>query len=131
MEERITWFRTEVGMQFGGRPGRGARYPEELRCEAIEIARGALDRGASMSSVARRLGLSPGTLERWLEQEEQSGLSESCRPRDLRPVELIEAAVPGSKMSSPGAGLVLVTAAGHRVEGLGLGEVAVLLEALG
>jgi transposase-like protein len=131
MEERITWFRTQVGMHCGGRPGRGARYPEELRCEAIEIGRELLNRGGPMSSTARRLGLAPGTLERWLEQEEQSGLSASCRRTDLRPVELIEAEEPGSEMSSPGAGLVLVTAAGHRVEGLGLDEVAVLLEALG
>ena len=131
MEARIRWFRTQVGMYFGGRPGRGARYPQELRIEAVEIATGALDRGVPVGSVARRLGLAPGTLAGWLEREEPPGSAEDRRPTDLRPVELIEVGEPWCESASPGSGLILVTAAGHRVEGLGLDQVAVLLEALG
>ena len=39
MEARIERFRKAVGMYFGGRAGRGARYPEDLQQEAVVLAR--------------------------------------------------------------------------------------------
>ena len=39
MHERMEWLRRRVERHFGGRPERGARYPEELRAEAVALAR--------------------------------------------------------------------------------------------
>ena len=39
MHERMERFRRRIERRFGGRPDRGARYPEELRAEAVALAR--------------------------------------------------------------------------------------------
>lgn len=124
MDERMGRFRCEVERHFGGRPGRGARYPEVLQAEAVSIVQKELARGASLAEVSRRLGIGPATLGRWLE-------SPPSGSADLRPVELIEAEQASDDPSGTDGHLVLVTAGGHRVEGLHLDEVALLLEALG
>ena len=67
MHEQIEWFRRRVEKHFGGRPGRGARYPEGLRSEAVALARDALGRGESLGTVATDLGVGAVTLSRWLE----------------------------------------------------------------
>lgn len=122
MDRRIARFRGQIEAHFGGRPGRGARYPASLRTEAVEIASEDLAGGAGLARVAGELGLGPVTLRRWIE-------AAAHRPRQLRPVEVVEGARPGEREA--GESLVLVTATGHRVEGLALAEVALLLEALG
>jgi hypothetical protein len=118
-------FRLRVERHFGGRVGRGARYPEELRAEAVSLARAAVEGGESLGSVAAELGVAAGTLSRWLE---------APPARSWRAVEVVAepepAAVSPVEPSSP-AGLVLITSQGHRLEGLSLDEAAVLLEALG
>lgn len=124
MHERVERFRRQVEQHFGGRPGRGARYPEALRAEAVGIAEWAVTRGTSLSAVAKRLGVGPATLGRWLESPPEE-------LPELRPVEVVER---GEVVSEPSRGvgsLALVTAGGHRVEGLRLDEAALLLEALG
>jgi len=45
MDERVEQFRRRVEQHFGGRPGRGARYPEALRAEAIAITDWSVTRG--------------------------------------------------------------------------------------
>lgn len=128
MVERIEQFRWRVEQHFGGRPGRGARYPEPLRAEAVVLARAAIAEGQSVPSVARRLGVGAVTLARWLEEPPAT---------EWRPVEVVdEPAAEEEPEIDRGAGptssgLVLVTALGHRVEGLSLDEAALLLEALG
>ena len=76
-----------------------------------------------MSAVAGELGVGAVTLRRWL----------GDRPVPVatwRAVEVVdEAGAEEEEVTSAGE-LVLVTAAGHRVEGLRLAEVAWLLEAL-
>ena len=127
MDERIERFRGQVETHFGGRPGRGARYPEELRAEAVAIARRELARDESLGSVAGRLGIGSATLGRWLE-------APPTERRELRPVEVIEVEEPEGVANDPApveGHLVLLTAGGHRVEGLLLDELALLLEALG
>lgn len=124
MQERMERFRRRVEEHFGGRPGRGARYPEGLRAEAVMITERAVARGTSLSAVSRRLGIGPATLGRWLESPPEE-LSE------LRPVEVIKRDEAPPEASGGDGSLALVTAGGHRVEGLRLDEVARLLEALG
>lgn len=78
-----------------------------------------------MASAARRLGVGAVTLGRWLEDPPST---------EWRPVEVVEEAdaepqAPAADAVSPG--LVLVTARGHRLQGLSLDEAALLLDALG
>jgi len=90
MEGRIGWFRAQVEVHPGSLPSRSARYPQELRVDSVKIARVPLHRSAPVSSTARRLGLVPGTLEWWIEEEElcgppgpcRSGRAWRCRARD-------------------------------------------------
>ena len=125
MQERMERFRRRVERHFGGRPGRGARYPEELRAEAVELARAAVEAGESLGSVAGELGIGAMTLSRWLEDPPAT---------EWRPVEVVEEAGIASEVAGEGTlrrGLVLITSRGHRLEGLSLEEAALLLEALG
>jgi len=124
MDERIEDFRRRVERHFGGRPGRGARYPETLRAEAIAITDWSVTRGSRVAEVAERLVLGVATLRRWLASPPDE-LSE------LRPVDVIGPAEAAAEPVRREGQLALVTVGGHRVEGLRLDEVALLLEALG
>lgn len=120
MQERVRRFRALVREKMGERRGRGVRYPEALRVEAVACAREGLASGASLGEVASRLGIGIPTLSRWLEQGGVVG---------LREVEVLEPCLPAGGVVS--AGVVLVTPSGHRVEGLELAQLAELLRALG
>ncbi len=124
VDEGFEQFRRQVTRRFGGRAGRGDRYPETLRLEAVSIARQAIAQGESTGWIARRLGIRPATLSRWLASspETQEG---------LRPVELIEPTRERVDSARTTGRLVLFTAGGHRIEGLAVDEMAYLLEALG
>jgi hypothetical protein len=119
MRTRVERFRSAVERSLGGRPGRGVRYPEDLRREAIGLARTGLQEGKSLGRVAEELGLGPATLTRWL------GRGWTGEP--LRPVEVQrDEEEPGQAYS-----LVVVTPSGWRIEGLRLADLAELLRALG
>jgi len=83
MEDRIERFRGRVVKQLGGRPGRGARYPADLRAEAVALAGLVLEAGESLSSVASELGIGAATLSRWLEDP-------PARAMEWRAVEVME-----------------------------------------
>lgn len=114
MEARIERFRKAVGMYFGGRAGRGARYPEDLQQEAVVLARAGVLSGRSLGSVASELGVGSATLTRWLQGAREA----------LRPVEVQEE--PGEASS-----LALVAPSGWRIEGLRLEDLPELLRVLG
>jgi len=118
MPTRVEQFRSAVARSLGGRPGRGARYREDLRQEAIALARTGLLEGKSLGRVAEELGIGPATLTRWLER---GGAGEP-----LRPVEVQREAEPGQAFP-----LVVVTPSGWRIEGLRLADIPELLRALG
>lgn len=123
MEKTIARFRRQVEAHFGGRPGPGRRYPEALRSLAVEVGSTRLAEGWSLATVAEDLGVGVVTLRRWIEET-------SARRSPLRAIEVVRdepASVDDSKSEN---GLVLITAGGHRVEGLALAEVALLLESL-
>jgi transposase-like protein len=125
MHDGMAVFRRRVERHFGGRVGRGARYPQELRAEAVSLARAAVEGGESLGSVAAELGVAAGTLTRWLEAPPASS---------WRAVEVVAEPEPLAECpaeSSSRAGLVLITSRGHRLEGLSLDEATALLEALG
>lgn len=118
MEARVERFREAVAAYFGGQPGRGARYREDLRQEAVVLARAGMRAGQSLGSVASELGIGCATLTRWLEGEREA----------LRPVEVQREPEPCAL--SPSA-LVLVAPSGWRIEGLCRQDLAELLRVLG
>lgn len=119
MRTRVERFRRAVERSLGGRPGRGTRYPEDLRQEAIALARMGMLAGKSLGSVAEELGLGPATLTRWLGR---GGAGEPLRPVEVQR----EEEEPGQAPS-----LVVVTPSGWRIEGLRLVDLAELVRALG
>ena len=119
MGTREEQFRRSVERSLGGRPGRGARYPEDLRREAIGLARTGMLAGKSVGSVAEELGLGPATLTRWLGR---GGAGEPLRPVEVQREE---------EGLGPSSSLVVVTPSGWRIEGLRLADLRELLRALG
>lgn len=99
----------------------GHRYSEELRQLALEYARQAREQGHGRRWVAKRLGLSDGTMISWLRGSFAVGASHPLQVHEVRLTELPEAAA-----SQP----VLVMPSGARVEGLSMGDLVVLLGAL-
>ena len=97
--------------------GRG--YAEELRQLAIEYARQAREEGHGRRWVAKRLGLSGGTLLSWLRGSVEVGAD---RPLRVHEVKLTE---PAAAASQP----VLVMPSGARVEGLSMSDLVTLLGA--
>jgi len=118
MQDRVQRFKALVRQLMGGRRGRGVRYPQAVRMEAVTFAHEALASGASLSRIAASLGLGEVTLARWLEPERVG----------LRKVEILGAEP--ARMPAP-PGVVLVSPSGLRVEGLELAQVAELLRVLG
>jgi hypothetical protein len=123
MDTRAERFRRAVETYFGGRPGRGARYPKDLQHEAVHLTQAGLLGGQSLSVMAHELGVGRVTLAGWLEQVGEVGEVE----QSLRPVEIQRAEQEPARASA----LVLVAPSGWRLEGLRLEDVAPLLRALG
>lgn len=116
MEARVERFRRAVATYFGGQPGRGARYPEDLQQEAVALTRAGLGGGKSLGAVASDLGVGCATLARWMEGPREA----------LRPVEVQREEEAGGASS-----LVLVAPSGWRIEGLRLEDLPELLRVLG
>jgi hypothetical protein len=119
MATGVERFRSAVERSLGGRPGRGTRYREDLRQEAIALARTGMLEGKSLGRLAEELGIGPVTLTRWLEK---GGAGEPLRPVEVQR----EEEKPGQASS-----LVVVTPSGWRIEGLRLADIPELLRALG
>jgi hypothetical protein len=119
MSTRVERFRSAVARSLSGRPGRGTRYREDLRQEAIALARTGLLEGKSLGKLAVELGIGPVTLTRWLGR---GGAGEPLRPVEVQR----EEEEPGQACS-----LVVVTPSGWRIEGLRLADLTELLRALG
>ncbi len=97
------------------RKSQGRRYPADLREQIVAHVVFEHSKGVSVRSTAMSLGLSYPTLLGWLQAE----------PSGFRAV-----AVKGSMPEREAPALRLVTAQGHRVEGLSREDVAFLLRSL-
>ncbi len=97
-------------------PGRGKRYPRELKARIIDHARARRGAGASWAHIAEELGLAFETVRRWCKA------TESRSSRSLVPVLVSEADERAVSVVSP---------AGHRIEGLTLQQAVAVLRALG
>ena len=116
MDARIDRFHKAVALYFGGRPGRGSRYPQDLHQEAVALARVGMLGGQSLSSVASELGVGCATLGHWLKTAR-----EAVRPVEVQPEEAPREA----------SSLALVAPSGWRIEGLRLEDLPELLRVLG
>lgn len=99
-----------------GDRGRTTRIPDEVRSVILSYVREARSAGTSWNTLSEQLGLSSTVIQRW-----NKAMS---RPRKLQPV-----VVPGPPPRAS-ASLVLITAAGERLEGLGVDDAARVLRAL-
>ena len=119
MDAMLCRLRSEAQQLTCGKAPTGIRYPAAFRTTAVALARPRLASGVPFVRVALELGLSTKSLARWVR----------CRPTPrLRPV----AVQPDPSPSSPpGAGGVLVTPHGFRVEGLDRDGLVAVLRALG
>jgi transposase-like protein len=97
------------------RKSQGRRYPADLRQQIVTHVVFTRSRGVSVRSTAASLGLSYATLLGWLQ----------AAPNGFRSV-AVKAPTPGPEAPA----LRLVTAQGHRVEGLSREDVAFLLQSL-
>lgn len=107
--------RSAVARVRRGRGSRSRRYPADLRRQIVTHVVSLRAEGVSVRSVAASLGLSYPTVLGWLQAEPKGFRSVAVRepaPESERPV------------------LRLVTAQGHRVEGLSREDVAFLLQSL-
>ena len=98
-----------------GRKAQGRRYPADLRQQIVAQVVSERSRGVSVRSTAESLGLSYATLQGWLR----------AAPKGFRSVAVKEA-----RPERETRAMHLVTAQGHRVEGLSREDVAFLLQSL-
>jgi len=119
MNEAIRQFRSEARQLTRGKVPKAIRYPVAFRAAAAGLTRTQLDQGASMNRVAGALGLPARSLTRWLQQS---------APPMLRPVTVRPDPAP---VAAPGAGPVLFTPQGFRIEGLDRDTLIAVLRVLG
>jgi hypothetical protein len=118
MDEEIRRLRADARRLAQGRPRSQVRYPDTFRQAAVTLARRRQRRGASVTGLARQIGVSEPTLTKWLRPPPGAG---------LRPVAVTLAPLPEPHA---GASPVVITPNGVRVEGLDRDAVIAVLRAL-
>jgi len=120
LEEQLNQHRREI--EKLGRPGRGKRYPAELRHSVAAYIVARRGGGSSWYRIGADLGLSATAVKRWhdvaREAEDAVGVP-AFKPVRVTGVERAE------------RGVVVVCPGGYRVEGLSVDSAAALLRALG
>jgi hypothetical protein len=97
-------------------PGRGRRYSADLKARIIEFARSRRDEGASCAEIAGEIGIGFETLRRWC-------MAAPPPTRAMVPVRVVA--------DRDGTAVSVVSAGGHRIDGLTLDEAIAVLRALG
>ncbi len=118
MDESLKSLRVALADCRGEGSGYGVRYPSALRQEVVAYTR---SRPESPGQVARLLGISAVTLERW---------QDSIPAVGFRPVAVVQAADSAGVIPESRGGLCLVTPKGFRIEGLDLATMRDLLGSL-
>jgi len=125
MEDRFEEFRRLAGQENEGRPANRWRYAGRLRALGLDLWRWGKSQGLSEKDLARKLGVSTGTVRRWREEPQEPAGFEEVRVVGAR-------AQPASAPRDPEVWrrLSLLTPGGYRVEGLDLDSVERLLAVL-
>lgn len=119
MKDAIRQLRSEARQLTRGKVPTAIRYPAPFRAAVAAVTRMQVEQGASVHRVAGALGLPARSLTRWLQQS---------APPMLRPVTVRPEPAPPATL---GAGPVLVTPQGVRVEGLDPDTLIAVLRLLG
>lgn len=123
--KEITRLRRRLA-QVGPR-GRGARLPEDLREEIGAYSRARVAEGGRLREIALEVGVSRESVRRWISSSRRRrARPENCDDHataEVVPVNVVSAEITDA--------VVVVTATGHRVEGLDVAGAAALLRALG
>ena len=101
------------------------RCPKELREEIIRYTNHRRGEGISIDQVADALDLHSATLSKWLRES-----SKRARHRKIKSVEVSDRAGRTRSVPSRGGAISLVLSSGHRVEGLDIEQLAMLVRAL-
>ena len=115
MADELKTLRRELSR---GERGRGKRYDEDLKQRTIRWATERRSEGLSWMLIADELGVGLDTVRRWCVSPNSS------TSRALVRVRVVPTASEGRTVS-------VVSASGHRVDGLSLAEAALILRALG
>ena len=118
MTVTLEQFKRESASRKRGRHRGPAGYPMELRRFAVEHGKTTKASDGSVSSAAKELGISAVTLSKWMRDQPNVG-ADSFR----------EVVVEHASMRA--CSLVLVTASGHRIEGLDVDSAVALVRAPG
>ena len=118
MDQRARQLRRAI-VKLGRRRGRPEQIPAAIRNGVLKYMKRHHANGINRNGLARAVGVSVTTLKRW-----ESAAAEREQPRALVPVAV---RVPPSGADKQ---LVLITASGLRLEGLGVEEAAWLLREL-
>ena len=105
-----------------GLRGRTQRIPTAVRARVVAYARAARGRGESWRRIARAVGLSPSGVQRFAQAKRR-------QPRGSFLPVVVQ--TPPEEHRFDRSGLSLLTASGHRLEGLSLEQALVLVQALG
>jgi hypothetical protein len=97
-------------------PARGKRYSPALKARIIEFAQSRRSEGVSWAAIASDIGIAFETLRRWC-------MAKPRPSRSMVPVRVVADAAEHT--------VSVVSAGGHRVEGLTLHEAVAVLRALG
>ncbi len=119
-QEQAAILRDELEQQSRRRKRR--RYPAELRERASEYAREVRAAGGTLADAAEALGLRRATLRNWV-----LGRGAVVPARGLRRVEVVRSSEPVDRASK----LIVTSPRGLRIEGLGVIELARLIEWVG
>jgi len=123
---RVSWEdeagRVREALARLGTRGRTQRLPDAIRRRVLTVVERGRQAGVSWHQLAAGVSVSVTTLHRW-----QATASLACRAPAVVPVTI--AAAPAAPWP-PVSALVLVTASGHRLEGLQVAEAVTVLRAL-
>ena len=119
MDGEIRRLRADARRFAQGKPRTHVRYPDAFRRAVVAVAR--RDAGQrSVTRLARELGVSEPTLTKWLRRPASTPAAAAGRGDDGA----------GRRDAAEGAGVVLITRTGVRVEGLDRDGLLAVLRAL-
>lgn len=126
MPETMASLRTELVRRRPKRSSQG--FPPELRERVAAFVRVERSSGISTSALAKQLGISRQALRTWLGEQPVPRRPKGAAAAEgtFVPVQVVPGPVDG-----PPATFGLTSPRGYTVEGLGLSELAVLLERVG
>lgn len=136
LRDRVARARGKSKNPYGG-------YPAALRVEVGNFVRVARADGTSYDEIGRRIGLAPGTLARWAEDERSGATAARVVPVSVVSDEGVDGAPKGGEGAIPdgvgGASVVaparygdveVVSPRGYRLRGLSLADALAVLRSL-